>query len=100
MNQLVLCRRNSLTHRMARSCHSRASGNPDFSSISWIPGRASYRQLARNDVGIVSTNLRDSILAQHFIDSLPVGTTVKDTLHFTEFFEIRYYQMLRSCFSR
>jgi hypothetical protein len=38
--------------------------NPDFFlSISWIAGRASYRQLARNDVGIVSTNLRDSTLA-------------------------------------
>src|SRR5262245_31299903 len=32
-------------------------------SISWIPGRASYRQLARNDVGIVSTNSRESTLA-------------------------------------
>ena len=38
-----------------------------FLSISWIPGRASYRQLARNDVGIVSTNLRDSTLALYWL---------------------------------
>jgi Ser/Thr protein kinase RdoA (MazF antagonist) len=34
-----------------------------FFVFSWIPGRASYRQLARNDLGIVSTNLRDMTLA-------------------------------------
>ena len=30
--------------------HSRERGNPGFFRIAWIPGRASYRQRARNDV--------------------------------------------------